>query len=201
MSLNEKAHDLLSPLVGRTSAFLVSERGLKLSFARAILPHLAARGGGCRIFDLDAFFSSNLGEVTRNVPRAAVKNVELIIPEVGFDIESEIADLFSDESDRALIIDSTNTLNQLLASQKPRSASRELAFVFAALSNWARMNSRVVVANTYERNPPIPRRAATPFSRFFDLTISVSQRVGGVSLHCRKGDVWAGRPFFLSFQD
>jgi hypothetical protein len=201
LSFSEKTTALLGPLVGKTTAFLLSDRGSKLILARALLPHLVARGDGCRILDLDAFYSSNIEEIAGGVPRANMKRIELIVPGVGSDIEATIADLFGDGSDRALIIDSTNTLHQLLAQQNPRPSSREFAFTCAALSNWAGANSRVVVANTYEREPPIHRRIKMPFSRFFDITVSVSQRAGGLGLYCRRGDAWPGRSFFLSLQD
>lgn len=201
MSFSEKTVALLRPLAGKTTAFLLIDRPSKLDLARALLPHLAAMGDGCRILDLDAFYSSNLEVVARDVPRASMKRIELIIPEVGSDIEATMAGLFADESDRTLVIDSTNTLHQLLAHQNPRSSSRDFAFVCAALSSWASSNSRVVLANTYEREPPIRRRIRTPFSRFFDVTVSVSRRVGGLGLACRRGNAWPGKAFFLALQD
>jgi hypothetical protein len=201
LSFSEKTAALLRPLVGKTTDFLLIDRASKLSLARAMLPHLAAMGDGCRILDLDAFYSSNIAEISKEVPHAAMKRIELIIPDVGSDIQHAIAGLFADESDRTLVIDSTNTLHHLLASQKPKSSSREFAFVCAALSNWARANSRVVMANTYEREPPIRRRVAMPFSRFFDVAVSVSHRPGGLGLHCRRGNAWPGRAFFLALQD
>ena len=201
MSFSEKTATLLRPLAGKTTAFLLIDRPSKLGLARALMPHLAAMGDGCRILDLDAFYSSNLSEITRDVPRTDARRIELIVPAAGSDIESTIAALFEDESDRTLVIDSTNTLHQLLVRQNPRSSSRDLAFAWAALSNRASSDSRVVLANTYEREPPVRRRTKAPLSALFDVTVTVSRRVGGLDLSVRRGVAWPGKTFFLALQD
>lgn len=194
MSLGNRAADFLEPLVGVTTAFLLKDRGSKVALARAILPRLAERDGGCRVLDLDAFFSSNIESVTTGVRGSGLKDIEIVLPEAGADIEAALAEVFADG--RSLIIDSTNSLYHLLAYRGPKSASRKLAFLAAALSGWARANSRLVIANTYEREPPILRRAGS-FASFFDVVVSVSSQPHGLGLFCKKGSPWQSRSLFL----
>ena len=190
----------LGPLRGKTTAFLLDDRRSKLSLAEAALPYLAGTKEGCRILDLDAFYSSNIETITRNVPRGDLKRIEIIIPEVGSDIETTLSEAFLGASNKALILDSTNTLYQLLAYQKPKSSSRKFAFLIAALSTWAKANSLPVIANMYERERPFYKRA-TPISGFFDVVVSVSRRPKGLGLLCRRGSAWQNRSFFLPLED
>ena len=200
MSFGNRAAAFLGPLAGKTTAFLLENRASKLNLAQATLPYLAEREEGCCILDLDAFYSSNLETIARNFPRSNLKRVEIIIPEVGADIEATLAEIFVAASNRPLVIDSTNSLYQLLASQKPKSSSRKFAFLTAALSSWARANSSLVMANMYEREPPIRRRTAQ-FSGFFDVVVSVSRKPRGLGLFCKKGSAWQNRTFFLPLEN
>ena len=146
------------------------------------------------MLDLDAFFSSDIESVASGVPRARLKDVVMIVPQPGSDIEATLAEVFT--GNRSLVIDSTNTLYHLLAYQSPKPASRKLAFLVAALSKWAQANSRLVIANTYEREPPTRRRAGS-FSAFFDAAISVSANTRGLEFMCRKGNPWQSKTIFL----
>lgn len=194
MSLGSPVADFLEPLTGTTTAFLLGDKDSKIALARAILPYLAEREEGCCVLDFDAFFSSGIESVTSNVQREHLKDIEVVIPQPGSDIEATLAEVFT--GSRSLIIDSTNSLYHLLAYQRPKSASRKLAFLIAALSRWAQANSRLVIANTYEREPPIRRRAGS-FSTFFDVAVSVSSRPRGLGFTCRKGNPWQNRNFIL----
>lgn len=170
-----------------------------MALAQTTLPYLAERGGGCCVLDLDAFYSSNIEAVTNEVPRSRLKRVEIIMPDAGSDIETTLAEVFTNLSDKSLVIDSTNSLYQLLAYHRPKSSSRKFAFLITVLSGWAKANSRLVIANTYEREPPFHRKA-TPLSGFFDVVVSVSSKPKGLRLFCKKGNAWQSRTFFLPLE-
>lgn len=170
-----------------------------MNLASAILPSLAEGKEGCSILDLDALYSSNIDVVGARVSSGRLGRIELRVPEAGSNIERTLADIFLDASSRPLIIDSTNTLYQLLASQNPRPSSRKFAFLAAAMSSWARANARMVLSSTYERRTATRKKTARSLYEMFDIVISVSRKADGLAMRCERGNAWRDRDFFLPF--
>lgn len=198
---NQKAALLLDPLAGKTAIFLLHDRSSNLDLASAILPPLAEGKEGCSILDLDAFYSSNIDVVAAGVSAGRMGRVELRVPEAGSNIELTLADLFLDASSRPLIIDSVNTLYQLLAAENPRPSSRKFAFLAAAMSSWARANGRTVISSTYERRTATRKKTARSLYEMFDVVISVSRQARGLAMRCERGNAWRDRDFFLPLEN
>lgn len=192
---------LLDPLVGKTTVFLLEDRSSNLDLANAILPTLARGKEGCSILDLDAFYSSNIDVIGSRMPAGRMERVELRVPEAGANIERVLADLFLDASIKPLIIDSANTLHQLLASQNPRPSSRKFAFLAAAMSSWARANAGMVLSSTYERGTATHKRSTRSLYETFDVVISVSRKARGLAMRCERGNAWRERDFFLPLEN
>lgn len=191
----------LGPLEGKTTAFRLSDRPSNLKFAEAILGLLAEDQRGCNLLDLDAFYSSNLETVAAEVPSDGLASLDITIPEPGSEIEAILAAVFHGGHDRPLLIDSANTLYQLLSLHNPRSASRKFAFFVSALSDWASSNRKPVIISIYDRRPATHRKASRSFVDVFDNSVYVSRKADGLAFRCERGNAWRGGTFFLSLDD
>jgi hypothetical protein len=188
-------------LEGKTTAFRLSDRPSNLKFAKAILGLLTEGGRGCNLLDLDAFYSSNLETIAAGVSQDGLASLDVTMPEPGSEIEAILASMFHGGHDRPLLIDSANTLYQLLSLRNPRSASRKFAFFVSALSDWAISNRKSVIASIYDRRPATHRKASRSLTDFFDNSVSVSSRADGLAFKCEHGNAWRSGAFFLSLDD
>jgi len=197
----QQARLFLGSLEGKTTVFRVSDRPTNLKFARAILGLLAEDGRGCNLLDLDAFYSSNLETLAAKVPRDGLASIDITMPGPGSEVETILAALFLEGHDRPLLVDSTNTLYQLLSLRNPRSASRKFRFFVSALSNWAKSNGKPVIASIYDRRPRTHRKASGTLADAFDNSVSFSDKASGLAFRCERGSMWRGGAFFLSLDD
>jgi len=200
MSLSERQSRLFfEPLAGKTTVFRLDGRQSNLRFASAILGLLAGARFGCRILDLDAFYSSNLEALAAGVPRESLAGFDVTLPEPGSEIEAALAALFLGGQDKPLLVDSANSLYQLLSLSNPRAASRKFAFFASALSSWARSNGEPAIASIYDRRPVAHRRASRSLADVFDNSVSISAKGDGLAFRCERGSAWRGGGFFLPF--
>jgi hypothetical protein len=190
----------MEPLKGKTAAFRLDDRPSNLKFAAAILRLLAEARLGCRVLDLDALYSSDLDTLVAGLPRESLANFDMVVPEPSSDIETGLAHIFLGGDDRPLLIDSTNSLYQLLSARNPRATSRKFTFFVSALSDWARSNGRPALASLYDRRPATHRRASRSLADFFDVSISVTAKPNGLAFKCEHGSAWRGGGFFLPFE-
>ncbi|MDV3244620.1 MAG: hypothetical protein LYZ66_05540 [Nitrososphaerales archaeon] len=195
-----QARSFLDPLEGKTAAFLLDDRPSNLRFAEAILPLLAGDWRGCSLLDIDAFYSSNLDTIAARVPPRVLENCEITVPEPGSDIEASLADLFHGGQDRPLLLDSANSLYQLLSWRNPRSSSRKFTFLISALSDCARANRKPVVASIYKRRQKAHTRASRSLADAFDVLVSVSRKTRGLVFRCERGRAWRDGNFFLALE-
>ena len=190
----------LGPLGGKTTVFRLIDRQSNLKFARAILGVLAKDGRGCSLLDLDAFYSSNLDTIAADLAPSALERIDIVIPEPSAEPDGVLAAIFRRGHDRPLLIDSANTLFQLLGVGNPGSASRKFTFFISALSHWASSNGNPVMASIYDRRPAFRRRAPRSVADAFDNTVSLSTKAGGIAFRCERGGAWQGGLFFLPFE-
>lgn len=196
----QQTKPFLDPLEGKTTAFVVCDRISNLRFAEAILPLIAGDERGCDLLDLDAFYSSSLDSIASRVSTGGMKNLEITIPEPGSDIESTLANLFQGRRGRSLMIDSVNSLYQLLSSPNPKSSGRKFAFLISALSAWARDNRKSIFASIYERRAVPRSKMSRSLADAFDYSVSVSTEPRGVTFSCERGGPWRNGSFFLPLQ-
>lgn len=202
MSLSDSQSRLfLEPLEGKTTAFRLDDRPSNLKFAAAIFRVLTVTRRGCRLLDLDAFYSSNLEALTAGVPRESLGGFDITLPEPGSDMETFLAALFLGGDDRPLLIDSANSLYQLLSARNSRAASMKFTFFVAALSNWAKSNGKPAMASIYDRRLAAHKRASRSLADVFDNAVSLSAMPGGLAFKCERGSAWSGGGFFLPFED
>ncbi len=171
-----------------------------MRFAEVIFPLVAGDERGCDLLDLDAFYSSNLNSIAMGVSSHGMESFKITIPEPGSDIESTLADLFQDSQGRTLIIDSINSLYQLLSSLNPKSSSRKFAFLISALSVWARDNRKAIIASIYERRAVPRAKTSRSLADAFDSSVSVSREARGMALRCDRGSAWRNGACFLPFK-
>ena len=201
MSLSDRqSRPFLEPLAGKTTAFLLYDRPSNLRFATTIVRLLAGDRLGCRFLDLDAFYSSNLEALTAGLARESLAGFEMTVPEPGSDTEAALAGLFLGADNRVLLIDSANSLYQLLSARNPRAGSRKFGFLISALSNWARSNGGPALASIYDRRPPARRKASRSLADAFDNSVSLSAGDGGLAFRCERGSAWRGGTFFLPLE-
>lgn len=199
MSLSERQSRLfLEPLAGKTTAFLLGDRPSNLRFAAAITGLLAASRLRCRLLDLDAFYSSNLQTLAAGLGES-LTGLEIAVPEPGSDMEATLAALFIGQVGLTLI-DSANSLYQLLSVRNPRAAGRKFSFFASALASWAGSNGRPAIVSLYDRRPTIRRRGSRSLADAFDNSVSLSVGHDGLAFKCERGAAWRGGEFFLPFQ-
>jgi hypothetical protein len=202
MSLSGRQSRLfLGPLEGKTTAFRLNDRPSNLRFASAIIGLLVGDQRGCRLLDLDAFYSSNLDTLAAGVSRESLESFDFTIPEPGFDVEATLAAMFREGGAKPLLIDSANSLYQFLSLRNPRAASRKFAFFVSALSEWARSNGKPAIASIYDRRPTARRRASRSLADVFDNSVLLSTRPGGLAFRCERGSAWRGGSFFLPLEN
>ncbi len=198
MSLSDRQSRLfLEPLEGKTTAFRINDRLANLKFGAAMLRLLAGGRQGCRLLDLDAFYSSNLQVLAKGVPPDSLTGFDIMLPEPGSDTEAALAATFLEGGNRPLLIDSANSLYQLLSASNPRAATRKFAFFISALSSWAKSNGRPAVASFYDRRPATRRKASRSLADVFDNSVSLSAKPDGLAFRCERGSAWRGSGFFL----
>jgi hypothetical protein len=188
----------LEPLAGKTAAFRLADRPSNIKFAIAILKLFGASRRGCRVLDLDAFYSSNLQTLVTSPSQESLSSTELTIPEPGSDVDGVLSDLFLTGYDKPLLIDSVNTLYQLISSRNPRAATRKFTFFVSALSSWARSNGGPALASIYDRRPEYYRKPSRSLADAFDVSVSVSTKDYGLAFKCERGTAWRGGTFFLA---
>lgn len=193
MSFNARREDLfINPLSGHTTTFLVKERQTNLTFTRNVLSVLVWKRCPCAILDIDALYSSNSDYVFGLLSEEETRSIEIVVPRPGSDTTAEIADLLGSNPDRALIIDSLNSLYHLLSTNGRSSKNRNLAFVLALLSFIARTERKAVFLTMYQREKSVNLRRERPISHLSDFTVVVSAEKGALSLKCERGLVWPG---------
>jgi len=191
----------LEPMKGKTAAFRLNGRSSNLKFAAAVVGLLAGARMGCRILDLDAFYSSNLETLAANAPREGLSDIDLDIPEPDSDMEVILTELFLGDDNRLILIDSVNSLYQLLSARNPKAASRKFSFFMSALSSWSSSNGGPAIATLYDRRPATHRRTSRSLADSFDVSVSVASKPNGLAFRCERGSAWRGGSFFLPFED
>lgn len=177
--------------MGRTATFLLEGRRANLDFARALVGVLAQAGGSCAVLDLDAFYSSNADVIFSSLPKASAEASTVIIPEPGADIEAEFARLFG-STQKAIVIDSLNSLYHLISQEDGSSRSRKLAFAVAALSYLARTNDTAVVLTMYRREGFARYGTVRSISALSEITASVDVRGTELVIRAERGRAWPG---------
>ncbi len=189
--MNVEWDDLLSPLAGMTTTFLVEGRPANAALARALMSACAKSGAGCRVLDLDAFYSSNAGLVFGGLPGKALESVLLDVPEPGEGIAAHVSALF-EEGPGLLVIDSMNTLHHMLSLN-----GRSLSFVVAALSTFSRANGVATVIAMYRRERPVGEGRTGSIAELTDNEVHARVAGGLLILECARGEAWAGGPLVV----
>jgi hypothetical protein len=197
MSLSgEQAHSFFSPLVGRTSTFLMEGRRANVDFARTLMELASRRGDAATIFDLDAFYSSNSHRIFADLATSFLSTATVRVPEPGSVVEAELAALFGCRQ-KLIVIDSLNTLYHLISLEDGSSRSRKLSFALAGLGYLARTNAKAVVLSMYRREGFTRVGAGRSISSLSDLTASVSIRGDEVTFRSERGGGWPGGRFSI----
>ncbi len=190
----EQSRSFLGPLKGKTTTFLLDGRNANLSFAHVALSMLARAGESCTIFDLDALYSSNSGQILGPLPITSTRSTTIFVPEPGSSIEREFSRIFATDS-AVIIIDSLNTFHHLLSSEDGGSRSRKLSFAVASLSYIANTGRKAVIFTMYRREAFGRVGAGRSMSSLSEVTASVEFRGSELSIVCERGTAWPGGRF------
>ena len=194
----QRAHSFFSPLKGKTVTFLVDDRRTNLLLARTITLLSSAAGRRLAVFDIDAFYSTNSTEILSALPKDAAQSIHIYVPKLGWSIETEVARLFSTESD-VLLLESLNTIYHLFSSSGVSSRSRKLAFSMASLSYLARIGTKPVLLIMYRRERVVRTERGGSISNLSDATVAVEINTSGLLMKCKRGNAWPEERFSLRF--
>ncbi len=188
----EQAQSFLSPLVGKTSTFILEDRRSNLAFARTVMSLLAP----CAIVDLDAFYSSNADRIFSGTAASAVRETIIRVPEPGVDVEGEFSALFETQQ-KVVIIDSLNSLFHLISLEDGSPRSRKLTFAVASLSFFAKTNGKAVILSMYRREGFTRGSTSRSISALSDLTASVAAGREEVTVRTERGAAWPAGVFSI----
>lgn len=190
----DEPQQFFSPLIGRTTTFVIDGRQANLEFAAMVMSFVSRAGASCAIFDLDAFYSSNSDRTLSCMDVAAAGSSVIRIPEPGSGVETEFSRLF-ERGQKVVVIDSLNSLYHLLSLEDGASGNRKLAFALGALSYLARTCEKAVVLSMYRREGFFQAGTHRPISALTDSTASVEVSNGAVRIRTERGTLWPGGLF------
>jgi len=162
-----------------------------LAFARTVVGHVGKTGGSCTVLDLDAFYSANADVIFASLPGAVAESTNIRVPEPGADIEGEFAEVF-ESTQKAVLVDSLNSLYHLVSQEDGSSRSRKLTFAVASLSYLARTNDMTVILTMYRRGGFSRSGTGRSISNLSDVTASVEVRGDVLTAVVERGQAWAG---------
>lgn len=184
----------LNPLRGKSSAFIVTNRGANATVARFTLHCLAVAKIRTIILDTSCFYAMNVRSLTHGLPNEFIDRTTIIgIPEETTP-EDVITDLLTTDA-KAILIDDLNALNALLSSGQSKSAIHKLFVTIRVLSYNARMDNSLVFTTVYgtQRADGNSRRSLAASA---DLQISVESRPSHISFRCN--NAWPSPSFDAS---
>ena len=190
----QQAQSFISPLMGRTTTFLLGGRQVNLDFARALSGMVAGIKESLAILDLDAFYSSNADPIFRGLPEEFLRSTTVRVPPPGADIEAEFARIFT-SGQRVVVVDSLNSLFHLIALDDGGSRSRKLTFSVSSLSYFAKTNGQAVILTMYRREGFVRSTTGRSISNLSDVTASVDTKGNELSVRCERGTAWPGGTF------
>ena len=184
-----QAHAFLTPLMGKTTTFIVEDRQANLHFAETVMALLERAGEACAIIDLDALYTSNSDRIFSRLDSTTPKATSIRVPEPGVDIETEFSTLFEVQQ-KVVIIDSLNSFHHLLALEDRTSRSRKLSFAIASLSYFARANDRAAILTMYRREGLAHGGTGRSISAMSDATASARVTGGALIVRSERGPIW-----------
>ena len=192
----EEARLFIEPLKGKTITFLINDRQTNLSLMRGMSALVAMTARGFTIFDIDAFFSSNSGEILSSLSSDTAESFCINVPEPLSDIETEFSKVFRTDSD-VVVIQSLNTLYHLFRSSGTGSRMRKVAFAMACLSHFAKTGGKAVMVIMYGRDRVMKVGNRGSISDLSDATVLVENASNRLSLKCKRGTLWPRGEFYL----
>jgi hypothetical protein len=191
-----QAKSFLHLLAGKTSTFLIKERGANLAFARTTMALAARAGHNCAILDLDALYSSNFARIVDRLPASYAESTAIQIPDPESSVEEELARVISTDMG-VIVVDSLNTLYHILSQADSSSRSRKLAFAIASLSYIARASGKIVMLSMYRREGFGRPGAVRSISGLSDTTTSVDMHGSELTFTRVRGSAWPENGFSI----
>jgi hypothetical protein len=175
---------------------VVDGRKTNLALARAILCRQAQSGLRCLVLDTNALYSSNSDYIFAPLSERQARTIEILVPDPGSDLESDIASLIASESGKTIVVDSLNSVYHLLASHGEGHEGRKAAFVLACLSYLAHVEMRTVIVTMYQRGSATHSGGGGRVSDLSDQRFLVEVRDDSLKLKCDRG--YSATPSTLS---
>ena len=189
-----QAYAFLSPLRGRSSAFLVAGREENAMVTRFALGCLAGLKTKTVMLDTSCFYGTNIQVLTEGLPREFLERT--IVLTVGDDTGPEVAltELIAKKEAKAILIDDLNSLNALMSSGEQKSSIHELFVLIRILSYHARINGVSILTTVYksQRTDANSRRSLAAAA---DLQITTETDSSSIIFRCDGTDVWPSRRF------
>ena len=182
----------LTPLVSKSTVFLLDNRATDLLFSRFLLSCLVRTRNEALVADINAFYSSNAQRIAPGSD--GLQNISLSLPPPGFAVEPWIVDFLIGAGAAFVILDDLNTLYHLLSFDGSKRAGNRMSFLIALTSFLARTRLQTIISKVYARNRPIQnsRRGARSLDRLGDLGVSVKYEASELTFTCKNGSGWRG---------
>jgi hypothetical protein len=150
----EQTNSFFAPLKGKVAVLLLHDKATKMTLSRFLMrcAYLQAASATTSILDADAFYCTNIDELTEEIKddynndadRFFAETKIMLLPEKPFKV-SHLIPLISSKT-QVLILDDLNSLYSLASNNRK---SHELSIFMKLLSHNAKMNKSWVIATAY----------------------------------------------------
>ncbi len=190
----KQAYAFLSPLRGRSSAFLLASRRGNVAVAAFALGCLAGLKMRTVVLDTSCFYGTNIELLTEGLPKEFLERSTILTVAEDVRPEGVLTDLIAKKEAKAILIDDLNSLNALMSSGHQKSGIHELFVLIRMLSYNARINNVSVLTTVYksQRADANSRRSLAAAA---DLQITTETDSSCVTFRCDGPDIWPNKKF------
>ncbi len=183
-----EAEAFLTPLMSRSTVFLLDSKETDLLFSRFLLNCLASTKNGGSIADINAFYSSNAERVA---PRSDAPSVIIHLPPPTFVVEPWIIDFLIRADEAVVILDDLNTIYHLLSFDSSKRVGNRMSFLMGLASFLARTRRQTIISKVHVlKRPILNRRGARSLDRLGDMGVSAESRADELTFRSRSGMGW-----------
>jgi len=184
----KQAYAFLSPLRGRSSAFLVADRKANTAITAFALGCLAALRMRTVMLDTSCFYGTNMEVLAESLPREYLERTTTLTVAEDTGLENVLTQLMTERT-KAVLIDDLNSLNALMSSGYQESSIHKMFVLIRMLSYGARMNNTLILATVY-RSQRADTNSRRSLAAATDLQITTEAQPSGITFSCDAANTW-----------
>jgi len=190
----KQAYAFLTPLKGRSSAFLVPSRKGNRAVTTFALGCLAGLRMRTIMLDTSCFYGTNIETLTEGLPREFLERSMIFTVTEDTRPEDVLSELIAKKEVKAILIDDLNSLNALMSSGGKKSGIHEVFVLIRMLSYNARINNISILTTVYmnQKGDTSSRRSLAAAA---DLQIATEIESSRITFRCDSAYTWPNKKF------